>query len=737
MAQVTSYTNTKIDELIENFKNGVLRARGTLPDGTDLNDYKKPEHSGVWRALTIYEYPNLPWPQEERNQIGIFVTAPSTSTLGFLQLYIEVGRFAWRTSPGSVWGSWKENVTTESFDSLIAASKGITTPSKQLLDLAKLDGWFAVYDPTSPGTVTMDTQGRVTELADGLANAGPLTQSSSGNAPILQKNGFGQLAALDTTVGKRLSGTFGEVLSDPMTVITLSRWSGSKGGSNFQTIVDGVSSGRKNMIIRSARPESPYGFGNGEGNDRPADNHSHIMTLRSHGDHSEMWIDSQQAALQLSPSSTTLGGITIGSTPNGTNGFEGQVGPVLVYAGEIGQEKLNRMLLLLQSLTGIIKGPHLLEPTTVAYSVTESGRTVLTHGDVDMVWPTGIQSITKLMTCLVAREVISDMSEQIAYDSSDGTGNNPMLPGDTMSWEDWMWMSLGPSFNVPNQVISRAAGQRMPGGDPDNAHQIFMEAMNARAESFGYGQNVFTSTFHAAKLSARHTVDLLQRCMADPVLKALLSTRSKQVNVLGPNPRQYTWGHTIPSGAPYNFPEWEGGKTGGGNGDAHVVTAWKPSPGAETHYTAIMCTPLDVPEARYTELKKIMTASVTEGANAALTPSTQPKRGDGLRQTGRVDVTDDFGAIRDGSASAVILERRGDWASLNFQAVSLDADYDQIVIPAGFRPETFEYGVLMSDSVTPREVQISPSGRVQIKGLAAGEILRGGISWRTRREWPV
>lgn len=126
----TAWKN-KVEEAI-NLR--LVPSRGPLADGVDLNTLSGAENSGLWRIYPSRSHPNLP-PNPSTQTAGLLVmNTQTTSTM----IYMAFNRMAFRTAPTTVFGGWRELVTTENLRSSLEP-----TP------ITSSDGWD--LDTMGPG----------------------------------------------------------------------------------------------------------------------------------------------------------------------------------------------------------------------------------------------------------------------------------------------------------------------------------------------------------------------------------------------------------------------------------------------------------------------------------------------------------------------------------------------------------------------------------------------------------
>lgn len=138
---------------------------------------------------------------------------------------------------------------------------------------------------------------------------------------------------------------------------------------------------------------------------------------------------------------------------------------------------------------------------------------VLFNKNADEILP--LASITKLMTALVAYELMGDDgSINISTNAIDTDGDSGLLDGEQFSFQDLTDMVLVASSNDGATALGAAAGDSI--GLQGNSDMMFVEAMNIRAEELGLSKTSFLnptgldiSKYEAGAYSSAHDVALL------------------------------------------------------------------------------------------------------------------------------------------------------------------------------------------------------------------------------------
>lgn len=112
---------------------------------------------------------------------------------------------------------------------------------------------------------------------------------------------------------------------------------------------------------------------------------------------------------------------------------------------------------------------------------------VLYEENSDLEWP--LASITKLMTALVAREIIEEGSIiPITEEALSQAGETGFHAGDTFSYRRLSDLTLLTSSNDGAYALAAAAGRAL---EPDNGATAFVKAMNVRAKELGLDSTYF------------------------------------------------------------------------------------------------------------------------------------------------------------------------------------------------------------------------------------------------------
>lgn len=469
------------------------------------------------------------------------------------------------------------------------------TASEQILDLARIDGWTAVYDPTNATTTVVNSRGEIQTLADGLDQMPSLSLGSADDTVPLFENEFGILSGFQAGEGT-LSTTFTQAqrLPQPNTVIVLAHSATSVPGQRF--LFDGIRKSRQTVHTLN-EPGIPLTIwsGTGPSGGDAMDTEPHVFTATFHGTDTRLSVDSRTyLADSNAKSNRTLGGLTLGGDHQGARRWAGSIGPVLIRQGETPEDVRYRMESLLLRLSGLRPQPPRFPDDLTVYSVDSRGNPTFAHGAVNTVAPDpGIASITKLMTAWLARQAFSadpDLAERAEVLSKDRHKHSyqRFLAGDIVSHEDLLRAMLMVSDNTAPFVLARVLGDRLENGNGDPVG-LFVSEMNAEAARLGYQGAEFTTPWNFARMSAAQIADLHQRMIQDDFLLNAMGTLVHEVTIDGPRQRLQPIQHRMVDSPWAPVSKMIAAKTGTWPrlGPRHVTFAWM-HPDGSTHVTVVL-----------------------------------------------------------------------------------------------------------------------------------------------------
>ena len=597
----------------EQVESKIPLTRATLSDGANADDIRDREQVGAYTIGSATTVAGMP----TTGQAGVLNLVRGPSVASAIQTWATNNQFWFRKAlNASSWGKWRQLISSE-----IAAG---VAASEKILALARKDGWHAVYDPTNPLTTTVDSNGRITSIRDGLGNLDPLTVvSSATRGPRLLPGEYGQLDGIEAgeEPATFLLRTFGAPLPQPNTVMIFGHNTDPAPERRYLFDTNGGLSGNRHALLMRDRPENYYAMvaGGGTANfwgQGYGDTEQHLFTATFNGRDSDLRVDGQQYWYGgLASWTQALAGVRLGAyAGGGTDGlWKGSIGPILIYNGTPPAGAVRRMEALLLSLSGIQKAPAGLRPETIAYSKSSLGKETLVHGDPDFLLQSGIASMTKLMTVWVARQWLTDgeLDDTVEILAGDIHSGPRLHPGDVISYRDLIYAAMLPSDNTSPAVLGRTVGEKIRASEGTTGTGLsrFREEMNLEAERLGYEGASFAGTVGDGIMSPRQIVDLFERIMADTQLLPTVTAHTHDITIVGgPDPRTFTVTHTILSSSNPPFPNFVAGKTGTYGGRGHIVAVWLHVDGS-WHITVILNTDSSVSDQRYQELHRVMVAT--------------------------------------------------------------------------------------------------------------------------------
>ncbi|WP_421359971.1 hypothetical protein [Agrobacterium rosae] len=223
-------------------------------------------------------------------------------------------------------------------------------PWQRILDLAQLDGWKAIYDPTNPNTrVIRDSNGAayIVEIRDGLGNLPPLVQPTASSQPEFVSGGFGALDAVNGATGKVLATASFPTLPQPNCVMAIGK---AIDRSGVPRIVDSPLGGRHLIGLY----ESKWCvWANSYVSSGPSDGNPHLFDGVFDGAASSLSIDGGVVA-KGNAGADSLGSLSFGGKVGGSSaGFwKGPMSVVAIHDNPT-DEIRGRMAALLMDLAGI------------------------------------------------------------------------------------------------------------------------------------------------------------------------------------------------------------------------------------------------------------------------------------------------------------------------------------------------------------------------------------------------
>lgn len=453
---------------------------------------------------------------------------------------------------------------------------------QSLGELAKRDGWAALYDPSNLATVEFTFEGNVWKIHDSLGNYPPL-QVTAAKAVKLHRNVFGQAAAVDGPMFVNLPAE----LLQPASIMMLARDTGKTSAVARNLIGSGTTAKRFEMRLGTAGNVIIGAAGQTRAGSKddymPGD---HVWEGYWESTNSTISIDGALAHRGL-PVAATAGttqlnvGCIYVSAGEAVNAWGGMWGAIAIRTGnnDTNRAEINRMRTRMMSIAGIQPAKPWLWPEIRAFSMTEDGRETVTVGDPDQILNGGVASISKLLTAILARETITDAMldtvVEVLPEDEFLTGNPPgLVRGDKASYRVLLQSMLIPSNNVAPRTIARLVGATYPGGG--TGMERFLARAQQRLKDWGMDwATIRNNPGGGGAMSMRQIAQLLARALADPVLAAMCGTKRVNVSITGPNARTVEIVNSFITRQVYGeIPEWVASKDGTGNNDAGSVFIW-------------------------------------------------------------------------------------------------------------------------------------------------------------------
>lgn len=546
----------------------VPQRRGLLPDGADANDYYKPEHYGIWQGVSTGGYLNMPL----AGSSFVWEVLPASAGFAVVQRRTDSDKMIWREAidaAANLWGPWRT----------VADDADVPMPERQrmLYDLAKSDGWYALYDPANPKGRDL-VNGDVATIYDLMGNLPPATTDVASSRPRWSPaswDGYGGAWYGVNNVANALrTGTFAEPIQQPSFIMTLARSDIST--PTGRVIVDGATNAGRQAILASSLFPGKWGTyaGNEFGSTVDIDASDHVFGAQFNGAFSttgsRFFIDGVARTGSWGSTANTrpLDGLTLGNHQAGAAGrwWDGLIGPTLIYKGIPSDDVRGRMERALQAIT--------IPAGRVASDKLNSGEAVLMRADGTLEFNKNADrldvpaSLTKMVTQYVARQNITNarLDEVVTLTSTDDlAGSAPQLKaGDQLTFRDLFYLAALPSHNVAAELLADRVGAEIAGTGTNR--EKFIARMNTTVQGWGWEGAVFTTASGLGtsnKASARQMGQLIFRIRdEDPTLIGIMGTLTRSIYLTGADPRTITATHSIPVNGTPAFPEFVAGKTG-------------------------------------------------------------------------------------------------------------------------------------------------------------------------------
>lgn len=634
-----------------------------------------------------------------------------------------------------------------------------------IFELAKVDGWYALYDPSNPTTRRI-SNGHVVSISDSLGNLPDAVAENIDSGPLWDETAFHGLGAATYGIDGASELRSSEVtpsLNQPLFIMTLAQLATSSPSELGRYLVDGVSPTQRHVIFAS--PGSPNQWATYSGTKfatlSALDTEPHVLGYQINGAYepsgSTMFIDGslQVGYIRGSNSQNThsFSGLTIGNHQKGGSGrhWVGNIGPILIYRGIPSESIRERMTRTLWSFTTAIG--QRLEDTLLSRSA------VLMRANGDLVScknPDRLEtpaSLTKMLTAYLARQTITDerLDETITLTDDDNlTGSAPALyPGDEISYRNLFYLAMLPSHNVAAELLASRVGAQLSG--TGSGRERFIAKMGNTVAEWGWDNAIFTNASGLGtsnRATARQMGELLWRIAhEDALLLSIMGELRKDIAVAGSNPRTITAVHSIRVRGTQRFSEFIAGKTGTlfltggnvamlvGNKEREVIVTMGALPANKRYSDARMIldraaehTVARSPEITDTENK---VTQILQDPHSLLRKTIENIRPtSSLSQPMSINIP---GADLSATGARVVLSRSGQHVELLIAAAKVPANASVPgIIPSGFRPHSFAFGLCTvrdGDSVRTVEVGITSTGRITFHGNTSSDILRGTVHW--------
>ena len=739
--------------------NVVPTTRGTVPDGDDLDDYLLPDQAGTWYLRGSYVYGHLPVSLNGGSLLE--VSASRTDGIGATQrLATNAGAEYYRSrrDNGSGWAPWEQVADTTSVPRSASA--------QAILELAKTDGWAAVYNPGDSKTRRMRL-GRIYSIADGLGTYPDAVSTATSGTPIdpeyVESGGLGALPSIrfgQSGAAALRTAAFDTDLEQPTFILTVARAATDEPRTG-RFVVDGatVPAKRNAIMVSSVEANTRGGFGAYAGveiylRDIDPDTSPHTLGVQYAGTRTRLFYDGTPQYItpsgRLGSFTSPLNGLTIGGRYNNNTAetvWDGWIGPVLIFKGIPSDEQRNRMEKLLRAyLVGNTESVQVASEAAIGFV----GNTITYKKNIDE--PLIPASLTKMLTGVIARKTITNalLDEPVTVTSTDNPGGQGSLPrlqvGDVITYRDLLYLMMLPSHNAAARIMGRAVGSKLAG--VGSSIDKFVAAMNAHADAAGWSSAVFNDTSgldSTNRLSARDAASLLQATLEDATLTEIMGAMTHQISLGGPNARVIEAIHTIDKDGAVSFPNFLSGKTGtlGGVGNIAIATR---SGGVTKRVVTLRVTPKNqrlvdakaiLDDRKYAPLAPVAGQVDVFGGQALGVPGSEMRnvldglyapKVDGGVQTFALDSLVP-GLIDAGEG--VLLTVGAGVVQLTVAAATLPENLDVSgLIPSAYRPATHSYGALFVDaSGEVCRMQVAPNGRFRVTGNSGSGVLRGSMVW--------
>lgn len=198
-----------------------------------------------------------------------------------------------------------------------------------------------------------------------------------------------------------------------------------------------------------------------------------------------------------------------------------------------------------------------------------------------------IQSVTKLLSCLVAAMYIPNLSDTVTVIASDigsETGLTIVQEGDVITYEDLLYAALLKSDNNAANALRRPIGYIIDDTAQTTAQAkiAFYNEMQNVANTIGMTNTDCDAARISAAAGVKSTANDLCKLVKyvyenNAIIRGIWGQLSHTITVTGSNPRTWTVNSTTTPEARAILPEFVGGKTGSGSVYYYYAFCWKDS----------------------------------------------------------------------------------------------------------------------------------------------------------------
>lgn len=215
-------------------------------------------------------------------------------------------------------------------------------------------------------------------------------------------------------------------------------------------------------------------------------------------------------------------------------------------------------------------------------------------------------SLTKVMTCMVMLDYVSDLDGTmtvLASDSTGGSGNN-LNAGDVITYRDALYNMMLPSSNVTTTVVARTVGGIILDGEAGDPVAAFVDKMNAKSAKLNMTETVFLNASGLNRAGmvtcARDMGRMGIAALAYPDILSVWGAVTHDLQLEGPDARTVTINHSAKNMGDSDI---LGGKTGTLGSSARNLLEYVALPGGERAIAVVMLTGADT---RYNDMSNLL-----------------------------------------------------------------------------------------------------------------------------------